>query len=146
MLKAITRRSRTWVVAAIGILTLIGLTTVAGIGQSQEAPIKVVSPAYPLLLLHGLKSGDVTLKLQINTSGTVSTATLEEGSKLFFQVAKRAALKWKFRQTDKPSHRAYLVKFKFTLLSSNASPEDAQIIFTLPNIIEIRARMVEIEP
>lgn len=130
----------------LGMAILIALFAMTGFGQAMEEPTEVVAPAYPLLLLHGSQSGSVTLKLEIDKSGVVSSATLKEGSKLLFQVAKRAALKWKYAASAKASLRVCFVTFKFTLLASDASPEDARVVFTLPNVVEIRERRIEIRP
>ncbi|MBX3282427.1 MAG: energy transducer TonB [Acidobacteria bacterium] len=121
---------------------LIGTETI----HAQEQPLKIVIPAYPLLLLHLPASGSVTIEMQIDKTGAVTAVALKDGNKLFFQPTRRAALQWKFPKGHTDSLRISVMTFKFTLLPSDAEPEEATIVFTSPDLIEIKARMVEIEP
>lgn len=128
-------------IAAFGILLVAASKTAA-----QEQPVKIVVPAYPLLLLHLPASGSVTIEMQIDKTGAVTAATMKDGSKLFYQPARRAAMQWKFPKTRTDARRTFAVTFKFTLLPSEAAPEDATITFSPPNLVEIKARRVEIDP
>ncbi|MBV6496985.1 MAG: hypothetical protein JFAIHJKO_02118 [Pyrinomonadaceae bacterium] len=114
--------------------------------HAQEGPVKIVVPAFPRILLHLPASGAVTIEMKIDKTGAVMDAVLKEGSKFFFPMVRRAALKWKFPEVKTRGERHFVATFTFTILPSDANPEEATVIFTQPNLIEIRAIRPEIDP
>ncbi len=82
-------------------LSLIVGSVHADLGPNiEDKAVKKVSPLYPPLARRKRVQGKVIISLQVNSDGTVSTATFVEGNALFKPASLDAAKQWVFNKSS----------------------------------------------
>lgn len=118
---------------------LLGLTPVTWAEEKRVAPVEAVAPVYPLIAAYSATSGQVRVKLTIDRTGSVTTASIVEGNKLLTAAALDAARKWRFSVPDEAKETT--VVFSFRILPKGTSESELTVRFRPPLEVEVR-RMV----
>lgn len=108
--------------------------------QSQELVVIKAFPAiYPPIAAVAEESGIVTVEVEINSDGAVTTATAVDGHKLFRLAAENGAKRWLFEPVaESKGLRTTRLTFYFKFIPRTASQEDLLPVFLPPYGVEIR--------
>jgi len=124
------------------ILCFVGVFACVTVGWAEErhiALVEAVAPVYPPIAAYTATSGDVTVKLMVDRTGSVTTASVVEGHKLLSAAALDAAKKWRFSTSDEGKEAT--IVFSFRILPKGTSESELAVRFRPPLEIEVR-RMV----
>jgi len=120
------------------ILALLLLVPHLLAGESSPVVKFAVAPKYPTLTLAGRVSGQVTVRVTVDRTGTVKDAIVTDGHPMLREAAVDAAQQWMFEESSLPK-RVTTLKFSFVIL-----PEDSQLqsqtVFLPPMGFEIRQK------
>jgi TonB family protein len=124
------------------ILCFVGVFACVTVGWAEErqvALVEAVAPVYPLVAAYTATSGDVKVKLMVDRTGSVTTASIVEGHKLLSAAALDAARRWRFSTSDEGKETT--IVFSFRILPKGTSESELAVRFRPPLEIEVR-RMV----
>jgi len=107
-------------------------------GNNVPRVIVAVAPAYPLIALSALASGEVVLEVTINSDGLVTTIKSISGDKTLIAGSKHAAERWKFEPVkDKVTDRKVQLSFVYHLVPRGTPPYEMLPVFKPPYRVEI---------
>jgi len=124
------------------ILCFVGVFACVTVGWAEErqvALVEAVAPVYPPIAAYTATSGDVKVKLMVDRTGSVTTASIVEGNKLLSAAALDAARRWRFSTSDEGKEAT--IVFSFRILPKGTSESELAVRFRPPLGIEVR-RMV----
>lgn len=124
------------------ILCFVGVFACVTVGWAEErhvALVEAVAPVYPPIAAYTATSGDVKVKLMVDRTGSVTTASIVEGNKLLSAAALDAAKRWRFSTSDEGKETT--IMFSFRILPKGTSESELAVRFRPPLEIEVR-RMV----
>src|SRR6266481_6670133 len=108
--------------------------------SAQELqPIEAVAPVYPVMALNAGVSGTVSLEVQVDQHGVVTSVRTLVGPELLRKVSERAASRWRFRPTpESAGSRSEDLIFVFSLMQGSPTSDDLVPIFLPPYQIEVK--------
>lgn len=106
------------VVACVGIMPALGIAEEV-VPDTRAVPLRTPPPEYPRAMLSKQITGVVSLLVEIDAQGNVSTCKVEKSSRPEFEKpAEEAVLKWKFKPAEregKPVASKLLIPLHFRL-------------------------------
>jgi TonB family protein len=136
---------KSFVTACADVLLVIGTVGAAQKSSSGPEVIKAVAPVYPLIAIAADVSGSVTVEVQLDADGKVTSARAVEGPKLLRPAAEHSAQRWVFsRVTGKSKPRVARLIFSFKLMPKNVSSDELVPIFMPPYEVEVKSTKPEI--
>ena len=111
-------------VALISTLIIVGLfgaqTTVAPVGELRLQ--RFTSPEYPRLARQAMQSGDVTVNVTVDPSGTVSDLSAKSPHPLLEGPTIEAVRKWRFEPSSSGGKGAIFFHFGFSATVRDCNP------------------------
>lgn len=109
--------------------------------EKQVGLVEAVAPIYPLVAAYSGTSGEVKVKLTIDKTGSITSATIVGGHKLLTAAALDAARKWRFSASD--GEKDATLVFSFRILPKGSSESELAVRFRSPLEIEVRRMIPE---
>jgi TonB family protein len=120
-----------------------GLVAIAQSPNSDSIPVvSAVAPMYPPIARTANATGDVTLTVEIDRDGKVTSVESKSGHPLFRKSAEEAARRWVFGTSATSAKRKVTLTFLFRLIESDASAYEGTSVYYPPYKIEARAMKV----
>jgi TonB family protein len=114
-------------------------TTGLSQGSSQQpAVLRAVAPVYPVVAASARVSATVTVEVQIDVEGKVTSSHVVEGHKLLDKAAENAARRWVFAASKDEVARSAHLTFTFILMPEGTLADELSPVFVLPYQIEVR--------
>jgi hypothetical protein len=114
--------------------------------DSNLIPQIIVSPVYPDVMIQTKVSGKVIISIKVNKKGEVTEAKFIQGVKSLSRISENAAKSWVFNSSVKNATRTGKLTFIYKLIPADSPYSEANIIYFSPFTMEIKGKLVEIEP
>jgi TonB family protein len=142
------RITMTMTVVAITMLSMMTASAVRFQSTSGEQPtvVEAVAPVFPPAAIASNTSGKAVIEVQIDASGTVSSAKIVEGDPLFRQgkIYEETARRWQFAAAhNSTGMRTARLTFAFRIMSKDTAPAELTTVFMPPYQVEVRHRPFE---
>lgn len=121
----------------IALLPVTNVRPAQSLNDEQPQVIKAVSPIYPPVALHAHFSGAVTVDVEINAQGSVTSVKASGATRILQIVCEAAAKRWRFSQSASTKLRKAKLTFDFILAPKDTPPSELSTIFLPPCGIEI---------
>ena len=109
-------------------------------------PQKVVSPVYPDVMILTKVSGKVIVSIKVNKKGEVTEAKFIQGIKSLGKISEKAAKSWIFNSSQMNATRNGKLTFIYKLIPADSPYNEANIIYFSPFTMQIKGKLIEIEP
>ena len=127
-------------VACMLILVNTAGTTGLSQGSSRQPDVlQAVAPIYPVVAASARVSATVTVEVQIDAEGKVTSSRVIEGHKLLDKAAENAARRWAFAAGKVDMARTARLTFTFTLMPEDTRADELSPVFIMPYRIEVRS-------
>jgi TonB family protein len=101
--------------------------------------LSAVAPLYPAIAQTAHASGDVIVCVDIDRSGSVTSAQVITGDELLRKASDEAARRWRF-STGSREHREAELTFTFHMVPDKTDSVDRTAVFYPPYRIEVRSQ------
>ncbi len=118
-----------------------------GSALEQAMVMEAVPATYPPIAVVGRVAGTVTVRVKIISSGRVESVLVVTGPKLLHKVAKTAAAKWVFNNSNNKNEplRTVDLHFIFVILPEGATSEELLPTFLPPFSVKIKEGLGRID-
>jgi TonB family protein len=113
----------------------------AALPVDQPTLITAVSPVFPPTAVASNTSGTVSVEVQTNAAGEVTSARSESGHPLLRNAAEDAARRWRF--TSATSVGTVHLTFVFRIMPKGTSAQELTSVFAPPYQVEVRHQPYE---
>lgn len=107
----------------------------------QLAVLNAVSPVFPPTAVATNTSGTVSVEVETNAAGEVTSARSERGHPLLRKAAEDAARRWRFKSATSAS--TVHLTFVFRIMPKGTSAEELTPVFAPPYQVEVRHQPYE---
>jgi TonB family protein len=124
------------------LLALFGFQTAAQEPPSEPCVMHVEALHYPALARQTRIQGEVKVSAMVDEAGKVILPAVSSGHPLLSEVVLANIRRWKFQ----PTPHSFTIEVTYEFILSGPDEVNEQVIFDLPNHVQIVASAVRIEP
>jgi TonB family protein len=130
----------TKIILIVSSISLLGLATLAQSNDNASpSVVAAVTPIYPPIARSANATGDISLDVEINREGKVTSVDAKSGHPLLRRVSEDAARHWLFTPApDGDKKRRAHLTFSFRILPEKTPYYDGTPVFFPPYKIEVR--------